>query len=203
VYPDVANLIAFTAMGMILPDWLMTMRLAVSSTRSMLETLPTSGGGLLVGDALAPAGLEAELVDAGAFAVAVLRDREDEVRTKFPKWDPSKINPEKVACFSSPNPDHQLTSFHQQSTTTSPRPTTRFHQNPHQKQGPTTPKKSLQSRRGFGSFGRMRRRLLRPGLRARGPTSPQSAQALRLRRMVHGRPKTAARKFSLEKYRFA
>jgi hypothetical protein len=34
--------------------------------------------------------------------------------------NPSKINPEKVACFSSPNPDHQLTSFHQQSTTTSP-----------------------------------------------------------------------------------
>ena len=34
--------------------------------------------------------------------------------------NPSKINPEKVACFSSPNPDHQLPSFHQQSTTTSP-----------------------------------------------------------------------------------
>ena len=34
--------------------------------------------------------------------------------------NPSKINPEKVACFSSPNPDHQLTIFHHQSTTTSP-----------------------------------------------------------------------------------
>jgi hypothetical protein len=40
-------------------------------------------------------------------------------------WDsqngnPSKINPEKVACFSSPKNDRQLTSFHQQSTTNSP-----------------------------------------------------------------------------------
>jgi hypothetical protein len=102
VYPDVANLIAFTAMGMILPDWLMTMRLAVSSTRSMLETLPTSGGGLLVGDALAPAGLEAELVDAGAFAVAVLRDREDEVRTKFPKWESLKNKSGKSGMFFEP-----------------------------------------------------------------------------------------------------
>ena len=34
--------------------------------------------------------------------------------------NPSKINPGKVACFSSPNPDRQLPSFPQQSTTTSP-----------------------------------------------------------------------------------
>jgi hypothetical protein len=34
--------------------------------------------------------------------------------------NPSKINPEKVACFSSPKNDRQLTSFHQQSTTNSP-----------------------------------------------------------------------------------
>jgi hypothetical protein len=32
----------------------------------------------------------------------------------------SKINPEKVACFSSLKNDRQLTSFHQQSTTDSP-----------------------------------------------------------------------------------
>jgi hypothetical protein len=32
----------------------------------------------------------------------------------------SKINPRKVACFSSPKNDRQLTSFHQQSTTHSP-----------------------------------------------------------------------------------
>jgi hypothetical protein len=34
--------------------------------------------------------------------------------------NPSKINPEKVACLSSPENDRQLTSFHQQSTTHSP-----------------------------------------------------------------------------------
>jgi hypothetical protein len=31
--------------------------------------------------------------------------------------NPSKINPEKVACFSSPKNDRLLSSFHQQSTT--------------------------------------------------------------------------------------
>ena len=41
-------------------------------------------------------------------------------KTKFPKWESLKINPERVACFSSPNPDHQLTIFHHQSTTNSP-----------------------------------------------------------------------------------
>jgi hypothetical protein len=34
--------------------------------------------------------------------------------------NPPKINPEKVACFSSVKNDRQLTSFHQQSTTDSP-----------------------------------------------------------------------------------
>jgi hypothetical protein len=34
--------------------------------------------------------------------------------------NPSKINPEKVKYCSSPKTDHQLASFHQQSTTTSP-----------------------------------------------------------------------------------
>ena len=34
--------------------------------------------------------------------------------------NPSEINPEEVACFSSPKNDRQLTSFHQQSTTNSP-----------------------------------------------------------------------------------
>src|ERR1700755_1518991 len=34
--------------------------------------------------------------------------------------NPSKINPEKVACFSNPETDRQLPSFHQQSTTNSP-----------------------------------------------------------------------------------
>ena len=58
---------------------------------------------------------------------------------------PQKINPEKVACFSSPNPDRQLPSLHQQSTTTSPPKNyvlpPRFCQNPQQKQSPTTAKK--------------------------------------------------------------
>jgi hypothetical protein len=34
-------------------------------------------------------------------------------RPKSQNGNPSKINSEKVACFSSPNPDRQLTSFHQ------------------------------------------------------------------------------------------
>jgi hypothetical protein len=38
--------------------------------------------------------------------------------------NPTKINPEKVACFSSPKNDRQLTSFHQRSTTNSPSKTT-------------------------------------------------------------------------------
>jgi hypothetical protein len=42
-------------------------------------------------------------------------------KTEFPKWESLKNKSGKVACFSSPNPDRQLTSFHQQSTTTSPR----------------------------------------------------------------------------------
>jgi hypothetical protein len=63
--------------------------------------------------------------------------------------NPSKINPEKVACFSSPKTDRQLPSFHQQSTTTSP-PKKHvlppvFCQNPQQKRSPTTPKKLLES----------------------------------------------------------
>ena len=66
------------------------------------------------------------------------------------KMNPSKINPEKVACFSSRKNDRQLTSFHQQSTTTSPPKNhvlpPRFCQNPQQKQGPTTAKKIPQKR---------------------------------------------------------
>jgi hypothetical protein len=49
-------------------------------------------------------------------------------KTNSQNGNPSKINPEKVACFSSPNPDHQLPSFHQQSTTTSPQ---KNHVQPH------------------------------------------------------------------------
>jgi hypothetical protein len=33
---------------------------------------------------------------------------------------PQKINPERMACFSSPKNDRQLTSFHQHFTTNSP-----------------------------------------------------------------------------------
>jgi hypothetical protein len=42
-----------------------------------METLPTFGGDLHVDDAPVTAGLEAVLVDVGALAVAVLRDREE------------------------------------------------------------------------------------------------------------------------------
>jgi hypothetical protein len=77
-------------------------------------------GGLHVDDARAAAGLKAVLVNAGALAVAVLRNREDEAEPNSQNGNPSKINPEKVACFSSPKTDRKLPSFHQESTTTSP-----------------------------------------------------------------------------------
>src|SRR6266852_1890768 len=41
-------------------------------------------------------------------------------QTNSQNGNPSKINLEKVACFSSPKNDRQLTSLHQRSTTTSP-----------------------------------------------------------------------------------
>ena len=100
------------------------------------------------------------------------------LRTKFPKWESSKINPEKVACFSSPNPHHQLTTLspaiHHKFTTKNHVPTTRFHQNPQQKRTPTTPKKITCKSTPH---------------RGRGPSVPQPAQALRLRRMAEGHPK--------------
>jgi hypothetical protein len=108
------------------------------------------GGGLHVDDALAAAGLEAVLVDVGAHAVAVLRDREHEAESNSQNGNPSKINPEKVARFSSPNPDRQLTSFHQQSTTNSPSKNhvlpPVFAKTPSKNEGPTTPQKILQKR---------------------------------------------------------
>jgi hypothetical protein len=69
----------------------------------------------------------AELADDHEFAGLVdevnagdLADLGWSSRPNSQNGNPSKINPEKVACFSSPNPDRQLTSFHQQSTTNSP-----------------------------------------------------------------------------------
>jgi hypothetical protein len=69
----------------------------------------------------------AELTDNHEFAGLVddvnagdLADRKRSSRPNSQNGNPSKINPGKVACFSSPNPDHQLPSFYQQSTTTSP-----------------------------------------------------------------------------------
>jgi hypothetical protein len=111
----------------------------------MPVTLPISGGGLHVDDALAAAGLEAVLVDVGALAVAVVvRDGEDDADPNSQNGNLSKINPVKVACFSSPKTDRQLASFHQQSTTTSPsknhvlRPI--FAKTPSKNEGPTTQK---------------------------------------------------------------
>jgi hypothetical protein len=101
-------------------------------------------GGLHVDEALAVAELEAVLVDVGVLALPSLRDREDEAEPNSQNGNPTKINPEKVACFSSPNPDRQPSqlspAIHHNFTTKKPRPTTRFRQNPQQKQGPTAPK---------------------------------------------------------------
>jgi hypothetical protein len=72
------------------------------------------------------------------------RRRSGKEYPKFPKWESLKNKSEKVACFPSPNPNHQLPSFspaiHHNFTTKKPHPTTHFHQNPQQKQGPTTQK---------------------------------------------------------------
>src|SRR6202044_201383 len=104
---------------------------------------------------------------------------------------PQKINPEKVACFSSPNPDRQLTSVHQQSTTTSPQKNhvqpRVFAKTPSKNTVPPPQKITAKHplvRRVLAPPGGCRRRLLRPDLRARGSRSPQPAQALRLRRMA-------------------
>jgi hypothetical protein len=75
-------------------------------------------------------------------------------KTKFPKWESSKINPEKVAYFSSPNPHHQLTTFYQQSTTNSPpknhaQPPD-FAKTPSKNRVPPAPKKSQQKRPSSG-----------------------------------------------------
>jgi hypothetical protein len=54
------------SMRMILPNWLMTMSSLVSSTRLLLETLPTLEVAFHIDDALAAAELEAVPVDIGA-----------------------------------------------------------------------------------------------------------------------------------------
>ena len=66
-----------------------------------------------------------------------------------------------MARFSSPNPDRQLTSFHQQSTTNSPSKNhvlpPVFAKTPSKNEGPTTPQKNTAKapffEQGFGFFG--------------------------------------------------
>jgi hypothetical protein len=66
------------------------------------------------------------------------------LRPNSQNGNPSKINPEKVACFSSPNPDRQLTSFPQQSSTTHHQNTTSnypfFAKTPSKNRVPPSPK---------------------------------------------------------------
>jgi hypothetical protein len=119
-------------------------------------------GWLHIDDAHAPAGLKAVLFDVGALAAAVLRDRQDEAEANSQNGNPSKINPEKVACFSSPNPNHQLLSFHQQATTTSPPKhhdqASVFSKTPSKNRVPPAQKvlqKRASSSRDFGPFGGM------------------------------------------------
>jgi hypothetical protein len=93
------------SMRKILPNWLMTHGLAGLVDEVDAGDLTDLGGGLHVDDTLAAAGLEAALVDVGALAVAVLRDGEDEAEPdsqNSQNGNPSKINPEKVACFFEP-----------------------------------------------------------------------------------------------------
>jgi hypothetical protein len=131
-------------------------------------------------------------------------------KTEFQNGNPSKINPEKVACFSSPNPDHQLTSFHQQSTTTSPQKnhiqTPVFAKTPSKNKLPPPPKTTAKHPSSGG--------VLAPSgddggsyfvrvLELEDLGGAQPAQALRPRRMARNVPEPKARKFSLEKYCFA
>ena len=169
----------------------------------MLETLPTLGGGVHVDDALAAAELEAVLVDVGALAVAVLRDREDEAKPNSQNGNPSKINPEKWHVFRARKLTVNFPAFtsnppqlhHQKTTSNHPF----FRQNPRQKQGPTTHKKITAEaslfEQGLASSGGLRRQPICPGLQGRGPWRPQPAQTLRLRRMVQGCPKTQDHEF--------
>src|SRR5438067_8244604 len=75
--------------------------------------------------------------------------------------NPSKINPEKMACFSSPKNDRQRTSIspatHHNFTSETPRSAPRFCQKPQQKRRLSTPEKLLQKR----SLFRLRLRFLR------------------------------------------
>ena len=126
------------------------------------EDLADLGSRLHVDDALAAAGLKAVVVDVGALAAAGLRDREDEAEPNSQNGNLSKINPEKVACVSSPNSDRQLPSFHQQSTTTSPSKNhvlpPVFAKTPSKNKVPPLPKiiaKAPLFEQGFGFFGGM------------------------------------------------
>jgi hypothetical protein len=109
--------------------------------------------------------------------VAILRDRMRLNQIpKIPKTGIPPINPEKVACFSSPKTDRQLPSFHQQSTTTSPQkhhilPPV-FAKTPSKNKVPPPQKITAEAPlfgRGFGFFGGMTTAATFPGLRGRGP----------------------------------
>ena len=121
--------------------------------------------------------------------------------------NPPKINPEKVACFSSPKTDCQLPSFHQQSATTSPpknhvKPPV-FAKTPCKSRLPPPPKKFHQKRPSSGRF------FASPGMTTAATTlslvrvenlgAAHSALALRQRRMVERSPKTPGNEVSPEK----
>jgi hypothetical protein len=108
--------------------------------------------------------------------------------------NPSKINPEKVACFSSLKPDRQLTSnppqlHHQKTTSNHP-----FLPKPPAKRGPTTSKKLPQKRPLFGQGSASSGDDAGGGhfvlvIEVEDLGAPTCA-TLRLRRMVQGCPKT-------------
>jgi hypothetical protein len=117
------------------------------------------------------------------------------------------MNPEEVACFSSPNPDRQLPSFHQQSTTTSPpknhvQPSV-FAKTPAKNSVPPPPKNSHKSSPYSGRFfpppGMTKEATTLSLVRVKNLAAAQSAQTLRQRRMVQRYPKTQANEVSPEK----
>jgi hypothetical protein len=105
---------------MILPNWLMTMSSLVSSTELMQEPLPTLRVAFLSMTPSPRRNWSRYWSTPVHLPYPFPETDRDEAEPNSQNGNPSKIHPEKVACFSSPKTDRQLPSFHQQSTTTSP-----------------------------------------------------------------------------------
>jgi hypothetical protein len=198
-------------MRLILPNWMMTIEFAGLVDEVNAGDLANLGG-LHVEDALAAAGLEAALVDVGALAAAVLRNREDEAEPnsqKFPKWESLKNKLRKkwhvfrarILTINSPAFTSNPPQLHHKKPTSnhpfSPKPPAKTRSHHPQK---ITPEPPL-FEQGFGFFrGMTRAATLSWSSRSRTVGAAQPAQTRRLPRMLQGCPKTPVpRSFSGER----